>query len=101
MIPGLSVYFERMNKPFIDGGYYCKTRENRPLACPLPVEGAYLTGALSGFGIMACLAVAELTAAYISHTSLPGYAPAFHPDRYQDAAYQKLLATWEATSGQL
>ena len=101
MIPGLSVYFERMNKPFIDGGYYCKTQENRPLACPLPVEGAYLTGGVSGFGIMACLGLGEITAAYITNTARPDYAPAFHLNRYQDPAYQKLLATWAATSGQL
>jgi glycine/D-amino acid oxidase-like deaminating enzyme len=101
MIPGLSVYFERMNKPFIDGGYYCKTQENRPLACPLPVEGAYLTGGMSGFGIMSCLALGELTAGHLTGAPLPDYAPAFHLNRYQDPAYQKLLATWEATSGQL
>ena len=101
MIPGLSVYFERMNKPFIDGGYYCKTQENRPLACPLPVEGAYLTGGVSGFGIMACLALGELTAVHLTQSTLPDYAPAFHLNRYQDPAYQKLLANWAATSGQL
>jgi glycine/D-amino acid oxidase-like deaminating enzyme len=101
MIPGLAVYFERMNKPFIDGGYYCKTQENRPLAGPLPVEGAYVTGGLSGFGIMACLGVAEMTAAAICQTALPDYAPAFYLTRYEDPAYQKLLATWAATSGQL
>ena len=31
----------------IDGGYYCKTQENRPLVGPLPVAGAYMIGALS------------------------------------------------------
>jgi glycine/D-amino acid oxidase-like deaminating enzyme len=101
MIPGLSAFFERMNKPFIDGGYYCKTQENRPLACPLPIEGAYLTGGMSGFGIMSCLALGELTAAYLTQSTLPDYAPAFHLNRYQDPAYQQLLATWAATSGQL
>jgi glycine/D-amino acid oxidase-like deaminating enzyme len=101
MIPGLSVYFERMNKPFIDGGYYCKTQENRPLSCPLPVEGAYLTGGMSGFGIMSCLALGELTAGHLTGAPLPDYAPAFHLNRYQDPAYQKLLTSWEATSGQL
>ncbi|NJN53977.1 MAG: hypothetical protein HC804_03985, partial [Anaerolineae bacterium] len=45
--------------------YYCKTQENRPLACSLPVEGAYLTGGVSGFGIMSCLALGELTAVHL------------------------------------
>jgi len=30
MIPGLEAYFSRMPKPVLDGGYYTKTRENRP-----------------------------------------------------------------------
>jgi glycine/D-amino acid oxidase-like deaminating enzyme len=101
MIPGLSVYFERMNKPFIDGGYYCKTQENRLLACPLPVDGAFVTGALSGYGIMGSMAAAELTAVHITNGSLPDYAPAFHLNRYDDPAYQQLLANWDATVGQL
>jgi len=38
MVPGLSLYLGRAGKPFVDGGYYCKTQENRPLIGPLPVE---------------------------------------------------------------
>jgi len=40
MIPGPSVYFGQGKLAHVDGGYYCKTRENRPLIGPLPVEGA-------------------------------------------------------------
>lgn len=101
MVPGLSVYLNNMGRPYIDGGYYCKTRENRPLVGPLPVEGAYLIGALSGYGIMASQAGADLLAAYISGGTLPGYAPAFQLGRYDDSEYQKLLARWDATTGQL
>jgi glycine/D-amino acid oxidase-like deaminating enzyme len=101
MVPALSAYFERTPKPVIDGGYYTKTRENRPLIGPLPVEGAYLIGALSGFGQMASSAAAELLAAYVTGSSeLPAYAPAFRLDRYEDPAYQKLLEAGGA-SGQL
>ncbi|MGD8455072.1 MAG: FAD-binding oxidoreductase [Anaerolineales bacterium] len=94
MIPGLEAYLERLPKPYIDGGYYTKTRENRPLACPLPVDGAYLIGAMSGFGIMSSAALGELTAAHITHTALPVYAPAFDLTRYLDPGYLALLENW-------
>jgi glycine/D-amino acid oxidase-like deaminating enzyme len=101
MIPGLSVYFDRPPKPYVDGGYYCKTRENRPLIGPLPVEGAFMIGALSGYGIMASQAGGELLAAHIAGTSLPDYAPALTLGRYDDPAYRTLLDDWDSTSGQL
>jgi len=100
MIPGLSTYFERMPKPVVDGGYYTKTRENRPLIGPLPVKGAYLMGAFSGYGIMASCAAGELLAAHLTGSPLPSYAPAFTLERYQDPEYQKLLEKWGNT-GQL
>lgn len=101
MIPGLSVYLERLHKPIVDGGYYCKTQENRPLISPLPVDGAYIIGALSGYGIMAAMAAGELLAAHISQQALPAYASAFLLSRYADPAYQQWLAGWNATAGQL
>jgi len=100
MIPGLSAYFGRMPQPFVDGGYYTKTRENRPLIGPLPVEGAYVIGALSGFGLMAACGAGELLAAHLTGGDLPRYAPAFALERYEDPEYQKLLETWGET-GQL
>jgi glycine/D-amino acid oxidase-like deaminating enzyme len=101
MIPDLGVYLERMSAPVIDGGYYTKTRENRPLISPLPVSGAYVIGALSGFGIMAAPAAAELLSAYIAGSSLPTYAGAFDLARYSEPAYRKLLENWDPTAGQL
>ncbi len=101
MIPGLKAYLERMPQPVVDGGYYCKTQENRPLIGPLPVPGAYVIGALSGYGIMAAMAAGELLAAHVTGGTLPDYAPAFLLQRYADPAYQKLLAGWDATVGQL
>jgi sarcosine oxidase, subunit beta len=100
MIPGLSAYFGRLPKPVVDGGYYTKTRENRPLIGPLPMKGAYMIGALSGYGIMASCGAGELLAAHLTGSPLPSYAPAFTLERYQDPEYQKLLETWEDT-GQL
>ncbi|MFQ5343608.1 MAG: NAD(P)/FAD-dependent oxidoreductase [Anaerolineae bacterium] len=100
MIPGLSAYFERAPRPAVDGGYYTKTQENRPLVGPLPVEGAYVIGALSGFGEMAACASGELLAAHLTGGELPHYAPAFSVRRYEDPEYQKLLESW-GESGQL
>lgn len=94
MLPGLARYFDRAPKPYIDGGYYTKTRENRPLIGPLPVEGAYVVGALSGYGLMAACAAGELLAAHITGGELPSYAPALALSRYDDPAYQRLLDNW-------
>ncbi|HUG36382.1 MAG TPA: FAD-binding oxidoreductase, partial [Candidatus Limnocylindrales bacterium] len=100
MIPGLSAYFENLPRAFVDGGYYTKTRENRFLAGPLPVEGAYVIGGLSGYGMMSSNGAADLLADHISGCPLPPYADAFRLDRYEDPAYQSLLANW-GDSGQL
>ena len=100
MIPALSEYFDRIPRPYIDGGYYTKTQENRPLAGPTPVEGAWILGALSGFGLMAALGCGELVAQGITGQPLPEYAHWFSLDRYQDESYQKLLEDWGRT-GQL
>jgi len=100
MLPALARYFDRAPKPYIDGGYYTKTRENRPLIGPLPVEGAYIIGALSGYGVMAAPAAGELLAAYIAGAQQPPYASAFALARYADPEYQRLLDDWPDT-GQL
>ncbi len=100
MIPAMAAYVERLPRCFVDGGYYTKTRENRFLSCPLPIEGAYVIGALSGYGMMSSNGAADLLADYIAERPLPPYASAFHLDRYHDPAYQKLLDHW-GDSGQL
>jgi glycine/D-amino acid oxidase-like deaminating enzyme len=97
MIPGLAAYAGHLPRPFLDGGYYTKTRENRPLIGPLPVQGAYVIGAFSGFGLMAAAASGELLSDCIAGRELPGYAPAFALGRYRDPAYLKLLETWDQT----
>ena len=100
MLPGLATYIGRAPRPVVDGGYYTKTKENRPLIGPLPVPGAFVIGALSGYGLMAAPAAAELLAQHLTGTALPHYAPAFSPDRYTDPTYQRLLEQWGST-GQL
>jgi glycine/D-amino acid oxidase-like deaminating enzyme len=99
-IPRLSAYFGHMPKPYVDGGYYAKTEENRPLIGPLPLGGAYICGAFSGFGIMTSMAAGDLLADHITGAPLPDYAPAFDITRYDDPNYLKQFATG-ATSGQL
>jgi glycine/D-amino acid oxidase-like deaminating enzyme len=100
MIPALQAYLPRLPRVFTDGGYYTKTRENRLLAGPLPLEGAYALGALSGYGQMSSNAAADLLADHIAGRPLPRYAPAFLLSRYDDPAYRALLGRWE-DSGQL
>ena len=94
MLPGLRAYIGRAARPQIDGGYYVKTPENRLVACPLPVEGAYVLGAVSGYGIMASCGAGDLLAAHIAGTPLPSYAPEFSLARYDDPNYQKRLEAW-------
>lgn len=98
LIPGLAAYHNGLPAPWIDGGYYTKTADNRPLVGPLALPGAYVLGALSGFGLMAAAAVGELLAQHIVGSPLPAYAAAFHPDRFADPAYRERLAQWGDTA---
>ncbi len=100
MVPGLQAYVDKGVRPYIDGGYYIKTKENRPLIGPTPVDGVYVSGAYSGFGIMASCAGGDLLARHVLGLELPAYAPAFMLSRYQDPAYCALLDRW-GDGGQL
>jgi glycine/D-amino acid oxidase-like deaminating enzyme len=100
MVPALKAYNGTTPRPYIDGGYYMRTRENRPLIGPVAVEGAYISCAFSGFGVMAACAGGELIARHITEAPLPDYAPAFLLSRYQDPAYGALLERW-GDGGQL
>jgi glycine/D-amino acid oxidase-like deaminating enzyme len=100
MIPALSKYLTRLPRVVVDGGYYTKTQENRLLSGPLPVEGAYILGALSGYGLMSSNGAADLLADHIAGRTVPRYAPAFLLSRYDDPAYRALVAQW-GDSGQL
>jgi len=65
-----------------------------------PLDGAYVIGALSGYGMMASNGASDLLADYIAGRPPPRYAPAFRLDRYDDSACRKLLENW-GDSGQL
>lgn len=100
MLPRMKEYFNRMPRPQLDGGYYTRTRENRPLVGPVGIDGAYVLGAVSGYGIMSACGVGELLAAHVTGAELPSYAKAFELARYNDPDYAKQLKNW-GTSGQL
>ena len=100
MVPGLRAYEGKPPRPYVDGGYYVKTRENRPLIGPVDVEGAYLSCAFSGFGVMASCGSGDLIARHIMGGPLPEHAAAFLLSRYQDPHYRARLANW-GDGGQL
>ncbi|MEO8277536.1 MAG: FAD-dependent oxidoreductase [Thermoanaerobaculia bacterium] len=102
MVPGFAIYLgDRMKRPFVDGGYYCKTPENRLLVGPTPVPGFHLLCGLSGYGIMAAAAAAELLGATLCGSPVPEYATDLRLDRYQDPTYRARLDRGEFASGQL
>ncbi len=99
MIPGLAAYVGHTPRPVIDGGYYTRTEENRPLIGPLAVGGLYADCAFGGFGIMAACGAARLVADHITGAPLPPWAEAFLATRYEDSSYVARMA--DARSGQL
>lgn len=99
MVPGLEVYLDRLPESSVDGGYYTKTLENRPLVGPSGVEGIHLLAGLSGFGVMVSAGVADLLARQIVGADIPGYAEVFLLSRYDDPGYVAELES--VASGQL
>lgn len=68
------------------GGYYAMTEENWPLIGPLGVDGAYVVGALSGFGTMAACAAGALCAEWMCGDEMDDDARALSPLRLSDSA---------------
>jgi sarcosine oxidase subunit beta len=99
ILPAFAAYAETGRRPYVDGGYYTKTRENRPLVGAAGPQGLYLLCALSGFGVMAAPAAGELLAGDLDEAAPPPWASAFRLARYEDPAYVRALAAVEA--GQL
>lgn len=99
MVPGLDAYADRLPESSVDGGYYTKTPENRPLLGPSGVEGVHLLAGLSGFGVMVAAAAADLVARHITGSDIPEYSDAFLLSRYDDPGYAAKVE--DAASGQL
>jgi D-arginine dehydrogenase len=94
--PALRGYYGRLPRERIHyGGYYTMTRENWPLIGPMKTDGAFVIGALSGFGTMAACAAGELCARSIAGASLPAYAEKLSLARYRDPT---LLAALRAAA---
>lgn len=92
--PGLKAYYGRLPARLSHyGGYYTMTRENWPLIGPMTTDGAYVAGALSGFGTMAACATGALCARWVYGESLPAFAHTLSLARYDDEPFmQSLLA---------
>lgn len=85
--PALRTYVGRLPRNAIHyGGYYAMTPENWPLIGPMRTQGAFVAGALSGFGTMAACASGALCGSWIAGAELPPYAQALSLGRYDDAA---------------
>ena len=81
--PRLKTYYESLpSKMHHYGGYYTLTDENWPLIGKMDVEGAYVVGAMSGFGTMSACASGDLCARWILGEELPEFAEALSPQRY-------------------
>jgi glycine/D-amino acid oxidase-like deaminating enzyme len=84
--PALRAYYGRLPRNMIHyGGSYTMTEENWPLIGPLEVPGAYIAGAMSGFGTMAACAAGEICARWVLGAVPTADEIALSPRRYDDA----------------
>lgn len=91
--PGLRAYVGRLPRNARHyGGYYAMTPENWPLIGRMRTPGAFIAGALSGYGTMAACAAGALCAAWMSGAERPAYAEALSPARYEDESLMAEIA---------
>ncbi len=91
--PALATYIGRLPRGARHyGGYYTQTEENWPLIGRMKTEGAFIAGALSGFGSMAACATGALCAAWVAGRPVPEYALSLGVHRYDDTALMARLA---------
>ena len=92
LTPALGRYVGRLPRGALHyGGYYAMTPENWPLIGPMRTPGAFMAGALSGFGTMAATATGALCAGWVMGADQPAYAAAFTLERYQDPVLMAAL----------
>lgn len=92
--PGLAAYIGRLPRNTHHyGGYYTMTEENWPLIGPMATPGAFVAGALSGFGTMAAAATGALTAAWVAGAPVPDYARTLTVARYDDPELMRRIAS--------
>jgi len=100
MIPAFGRYLKRLPQSSVDGGYYTKTAENRPLLGPAGPNGFHLACGYSGFGVMVAAGGADLVSRHITDSPLPTYADDFLLARYENPDYLDSISG-NVESGQL
>lgn len=91
--PALATYIGRVPRQTRHyGGYYTMTDENWPLIGPMRTPGAFVAGALSGYGSMAACATGAVCAAWVASRPIPEYARELTPGRHANAALMAELA---------
>eukprot|EP00927_Polykrikos_kofoidii_P057545 TRINITY_DN5168_c0_g1_i1.p1 TRINITY_DN5168_c0_g1~~TRINITY_DN5168_c0_g1_i1.p1 ORF type:complete len:527 (-),score=73.81 TRINITY_DN5168_c0_g1_i1:109-1689(-) len=77
MVPGLSVYDDRLGKgTTMDGGYYTNTPDARPLVGPHGARNAFVIGGMGTYGLMGSPAAGELLALHVLGGEMPSYTGA-------------------------
>jgi len=101
MVPAMAQYRGQASRGLVDGGYYCKTPENRPLIGPLPVEGRLRARRPVGHGrdVVAWNRGAACPSRH--RKAVPHYAKWFVPSRYDDPVYRALVDRVGPLVGQL
>ena len=95
--PALATYIGRLPRGARHyGGYYPMTAENWPLIGPMRTPGAFMAGALSGFGTMGAAAAGEICAASMADTPRPAYADLLGLRRYDNEALMTELRDGES-----
>ena len=91
--PGLAAYIGRLPRGAHHyGGYYTMTDENWPLIGKSQTAGAFIAGALSGYGSMAATCAGALCAAAVVGAPVPAYAKHLGFARYTDHQLMAQLA---------
>ena len=91
--PRLAAYVGRLPRAMRHyGGYYTQTPENWPLIGPMTTPGAFVAGALSGYGSMGACASGALCAAWAMEKPVPDFARSLSLARREDAVLMAELA---------
>jgi D-arginine dehydrogenase len=87
MLPALACYAGALPRERAHyGGFYPMTAENWPLIGAMRTPGAFIAGALSGYGTMSACAAGDLLARSVVGAELPGFARSLSLARYDDRA---------------
>lgn len=96
--PRLKAYYGRLPARLSHyGGFYTMTAENWPLIGPMKTKGAFVAGALSGFGTMGACATGALVEKWVHGETLPGFAGALSLRRYDDGELMRQLQNSRST----